>query len=267
MPGRLNDWLRSRKEPLSLLSAIILSIALMFSNGGEPLQTVKSWSLGGLGLILEKVSVVKTAYGLHDENQWLRRQNAKLLIENSRLQEALLENRRLRDLLNFKEESALDLIPAKVIGTQEHGFINSIILDAGRADSLQKNMAVVTAQGLVGKIFSVGEHYSVAQLLLDRNFRASAMVQRSRINGIIRWRQGERLELGEIPVRSDVRPNDVVVTSTVSSIFPSGILIGKVKRVEPEDMFLQIDVRPAVDFNKLEEVFIVRKQQRREDLP
>lgn len=265
-----NDWVKNRKEPLSLLFAIIFSIALMFSNGGDQLHTVKAWSLGGVGFILEKLATLKTFSDLHDQNRWLRRQNAQLMIKNSRLQEAAIENRRLRQLLEFKQESTLDLVPAKVIGMQERGFVNSLLLDSGAADSLKKNMAVVTSQGLVGKIFSISEHFSVVQLLFDRNFRASAMVQRSRIKGIVRWNQGEQLELGEVPARSDVVAGDVIVTSTVSSIFPAGIVIGEVEHVEREhrrDMFLEISVRPAVDFNKLEEVFIVRNHQSYETSP
>jgi len=259
-----NDWIKNRKEPLSLLFAIIFSIALMFSNDGDQLHTVKAWSLGSIGFVLEKLATLRTFSGLHDENRWLRRQNAQLMIKSSRLQEALIENRRLRQLLEFKQESTLDLVPAKVIGTQERGFVNSLLLDSGAADSLKKDMAVVTSQGLVGKIFTVSEQFSVVQLLFDRNFRASAMVQRSRIKGIIRWNQGEQVELGEVTARSDVVSGDVIVTSTVSSVFPSGIVIGEVERVErehPRDMFLRIDVRPAVDFNKLEEVFVVRNRQ------
>lgn len=220
---------------------------------------VRVWTLEGFGFFLTKISALKELNDIRVENQALRKRGAELMLENSELKEALLENQRLRKLLDFKLQSQLALTSAKVIGKQESGFVNSIILDVGKADNIVKDMAIVTAQGLVGKIFRVAENHSTAELLLDRNFRVGAMVQRSRVGGIIKWIEGDKVIMSEVPKRSDIKPGDVVITSGLSSIFPGGLKIGKIENIEEErqGLFMKISVEPAVDFTKLEEVFII----------
>jgi rod shape-determining protein MreC len=134
-------------------------------------------------------------------------------------------------------------------------------VSAGRVDSVKKNMAVVTADGLVGKVFSVAGKLSNVQLLLDRNYRVSAMIQRSRTLGIIRIAGNNRLELAEIPKRSDIEVGDRVVTSGLSLTYPNGLDIGRVARIDNDEqgMFMKVLVEPAVDFSRLEEVFIIRQ--------
>ena len=258
-----SEWFIIRRDYLTLVLAVLFSTILMFNNKGRLTETVRVWTLAGFGVILEKFSVVQELNNIHEENQWLRRRSAELMLENSSLKEAQLENQRLRQLLDFKFESQLDLIAAKVIGKKESGFLHSVVLDAGKAEEIKKNMAVVTAQGLVGKVLQVGKNHSTAELLLDRNFRVSAMVQRSRVNGIIKWIEGENVVLSEVPKRSDVKVDDLVVTSGLSFILPGGLKVGKVIDVEGEKkgMFIVVTVKPAVDFTKLEEVFVIRDQE------
>ncbi len=258
-----SEWFIIRRDYLTLVLAVLFSTILMFTNKGRQTETVRLWTLAGFGVILEKFSVLQQLNNIHEENQWLRRKSAELMLENSGLKEAQLENQRLRQLLDFKFESQLDLIAAKVIGKKESGFLNSVVLDAGKAEEIKKNMAVVTAQGLVGKVLQVGKNHSTAELLLDRNFRVSAMVQRSRVSGIIKWIEGENVVLSEVPKRSDVKVDDLVVTSGLSFIFPGGLKVGKVIDVEGEKkgMFIVVTVKPVVDFTKLEEVFVIRDQE------
>lgn len=260
---RLKDWLVFRKENLVLVIAIVISLVLIFSNNKPQIEMIQAWTLDGFGFVLEKISIIRKWNDLSEENQWLRRRNAMLMLEKSQLTEAKLENQRLRELLDFKSESHLDLISAKVIGREEEGFVNSVLLAVGKNDSVETNMAVVTSQGLVGKIFSVGAHRSVCQLLLDRNFRVSAMVQRSRVTGIVKWQTGDEVVLSEVPKRLEVAVGDTVVTSGMSSIFPGGLEIGRISRIseQRQSMFMNIEVKPIVDFSKLEEVFVIKYQQ------
>ena len=258
-----SEWFIARRDYLTLITAVLVSIILMFSNEGRQTETVRVWTLASFGVILKEISVLKEFNNIYEENRWLRRRSAELMLENSSLKEAQLENQRLRQLLDFKFESQLDLIAAKVIGKRESGFVNSIILDAGGGDKIERNMAAVTAQGLVGKILQVDENRSIAELLLDRNFRVSAMVQRSRVSGIIKWMEGENVVLAEVPKLSDVKVDDLVITSGLSFIFPGGLAVGKVVDIKEEKkgMFMAITIRPAVDFTKLEEVFVIRNRE------
>jgi len=238
-----------------------VSLILIFSNNNPQVQNVRGWAVDGFGFFLNKVSAIKSYTKLYEKNRWLSHQNANLMLENSRLREKALENERLKNLLHFKSESQFDLVVGKIIGKDQNGFINSVVLDIGKTDGVSKNMAVVTAQGLAGKIYSVGNKSSIAHLMLDRNFRVGAIVQRTRTPGIIRWfHTGRELILGEVPKRSDVAVGDTIVTSGISRIFPGGLTIGKVKSISDEKlgMFMSIVVEPAVDFLRLEEVFVVK---------
>jgi len=260
---RFNEWFVARRDYLTLITAVLVSLILMFSNEGRQTEAIRAWTLGSFGVILKKVSVLKELKNIYAENQWLRRRSAELMLENSSLKEAQLENQRLRQLMNFKSESQLDLVAAKVIGKRESGFVNSAILDAGGREQIERNMAAVTAQGLVGKILQVSKNHSILELLLDRNFRVSAMVQRSRVSGIVKWIEGENVVLAEVTKRSDVKVDDLVITSGLSFIFPGGLAVGKVIDIEEEKigMFMAITIKPAVDFTRLEEVFVIRNRE------
>ena len=258
--ARLNEWVLLRRDTLAFALAMIVSVALLLSNDNSQVRALRVWTLDGFGFLLDRLGTFKRLEHLEAENRALRRRNAELMLETARLYEAGLENERLRRMLAFKAESELSLVPAKVVGHQNNGLINAMLIGAGERDGVHKDQAVVTAEGLVGRVFAVGKHYATTQLLLDRNFRASAMVQRSRVNGIVRWQGGDHVVLGEVPRRSDVQVGDRVVTSGLSTIFPAGLEIGTVIRSADQEngMFMDIEVRPSVDFSKLEEVFVIQ---------
>jgi rod shape-determining protein MreC len=124
-------------------------------------------------------------------------------------------------------------------------------------------MPIISEMGLVGKIIATSKHYSIGQLMLNKDFRASAKIQRNRIDGIIVWNKGLNVELKNIVKTQEVRVGDVVMTSEYSSIFPPNIKIGTVTNVseQPGSLFKQIEVLPSVDFTSLEQVFIVTAVQ------
>lgn len=257
---RLQDWFPETRDNLALALAIIASVALIFSNDRSQVWAVRGGLIEFYGLFQEKVVWFQELQGVKESNRELRRINSALLLENSRLREAYVENQRMRALLGFKSRSEITLVPARVIGRQSNGLIHAVILDAGERSGIRKNMPLITAQGLVGRVFEVTEHNALGQLLTDRNFKVSARIQRSRVTGILSWSGGNRCTLREVPLRADVRVGDVVVTSGYSSIYPRGIKIGVVTRVKTKrtGLFMEVEVAPQVDFSTLEEVCAVR---------
>jgi len=197
---------------------------------------------------------------LRSEVEELRGRVAQLAYENALMKEAYLENFRLRRLLNFKERSPYRLIPAEVTGKNYEGFSHALILNVGRVEGVEKDLPVVTDKGLVGRVVVVGHTYSVVQLLSDINFRVSALVQRSRVVGVVAPQSDGGFKLLYVPLGSDVRRGDVLVTSGYSEIFPQGLKIGVVTEVfHPESsLFEEIFVQPAEDLEKLEEVFLLK---------
>ncbi|MBD3290679.1 rod shape-determining protein MreC [candidate division KSB1 bacterium] len=249
------------KEYFVLLGCLLFSLLLIFSNRNEQLDAVKTFAIDLIGSVQARVAYFSKYAFLEQENKFLRHQNTVLALENSRMRAALQENIRLRRLIGFKEQSDYELVAAKVIGRNSSGFMNQILLDVGEKDSINKNMPIVLPDGLVGKIYRVEENFSIGHLILDQNFRVSAKVQRSSINGIIGWESERSCSFNEIPNRSDVQAGDLVVTSGYSDIFPEGIYIGKITdaRDTQRDLFMNVTVKPDIDFNRLEEVLIITK--------
>ena len=147
----------------------------------------------------------------------------------------------------------------RVIGKDLTLLRNTLTLDIGETEGIKPLMPVIGDGGLVGLVVSVSEHYAIVNLMLNVDFRASAKIERSRVDGIIAW-DGRRLSLKNVAKTLDVKIGDVVLTSTYSSTFPRDIRIGVVNEIEehPGTLFKSVFVTPSVDFVKLEEVFVLR---------
>lgn len=247
------------RDIITLGIAMIVSLVFIFSNQGTTIGGLQVATLYIIGKLNGPVMRIKTIMSAKEENEKLRRQNAYLQIENSRLRDAYLENIRLRNLIKMEERDSLQCLPVKVIGRGGIGAVSSIILNAGSEDSIRVNMPIISASGLVGKVYRVGSKSSLGQILLDRNFRVSARVQRSRIEGIVKYESGEWCIFSEVPLRSDVQVGDVITTSGYSAIFPPEIRIGVVAQVDEKSYGLlkSVFIKPGVDFSRLEEVLVV----------
>jgi len=199
-------------------------------------------------------------FRLQEQISELRRENTELAYKNLQMQDALLENIRLRKLLEYKERSSFNLIAAKVIGHNPHGIVNGIILNEGQDRGIEKSDAVVCSDGLVGKIVEVEKDHAICQILLDPNSRVSAKIQRNRELGIIAWDGGSNFKLLYIAKNINVMVGDVIVTTGYSQIFPEDIKIGVVIDAisDTKGLFQEITVQPSVSFNQLEEVYILK---------
>jgi rod shape-determining protein MreC len=248
-----------RRTILILVLYLLLSFLFMATNDPFILRGMRIAILQGIGWVSSAKNYIKYRQELEEENKILRKQLLEFSLANQKLQEQLLENLRLRRLLKFKEESNFSYIPATVIGIGQEQTIRSLILNVGSADGVVKNQTVVTEQGLVGKILIVEPHESVTQILMDQNSLVSVRLQKSREIGVIGWTGNLWLDLNYIPRDVVVEPGEVVLTSGLSRLYPRGIKIGIVAEVaEVEyELFKSIKVKPAVNFNNLEEVFIL----------
>jgi rod shape-determining protein MreC len=184
--------------------------------------------------------------------------NVELADEASRLREAKLENMRLRSLLGLKAQSDRPLVAANVVSKNLTLLRNSLTLDAGTSDGIQPSMPVLSELGLVGVVIAASENYSIANILWNTDFRASAKVQRSRVDGILAW-DGRKLILKNIAKTLDVKTGDVLVTSDYSNTYPPDIRIGIISSVREEagSLFREVVVTPSVDFVRLEQVFVL----------
>jgi len=172
------------------------------------------------------------------------------------------ENKRLRKLLNLKEHSIYEGLASSVIAREPTNWFNTILLDRGEKSGVKKNSIVVTPEGLVGRVMKVNKNSSQVLLITDPGSEIGALVQRTRIQGVIQGRKRD-LILKYLPLEVDVREGDLVLTSGLEGgLFPKGLVIGRIKKIEPshpQDLFLKIVVIPETNLSRLEEVLILSK--------
>ncbi len=199
---------------------------------------------------------------IRQENEQLRSENQLISQENAIAMEKLAAYDRLIKMVEFKEYYSYDMIGAQVIGREPSNWFHSVIIDRGIKDEVEIDMGVATYNGLVGKVIQSEKNTSKVLLLLDQGCSVGAMVQRSREIGVIKGgTDGVYCFLDYIAHDADIQINDIVVTSGMGSSVPKGIIIGRVMAIKKEkhDLFQRILVKPEVDFNKLEEVFVVKR--------
>lgn len=250
-----------KKSAYLLLFYILLSLGLMNFNESSALWGIRSVLLNSVAFISHIKQSFWVLKSWSQENEALKREIFQVRLANQKLREALLENMRLKRFLQFKRESELRFVPAKVIGMGVERGVRSLILNVGKKDSVFKNSPVLHYDGLVGKIVFASAHQSIAQMLMDHNSLVSARLQKSREAGVISWSGDAWLNLLYIPKNIKVEAGEVVVTSGLSQIYPAGIKIGVVINIEENnyELFKKIQVKPAVEFNAIEEVFVVKR--------
>ncbi|CAG0988627.1 Cell shape-determining protein MreC [Geobacteraceae bacterium] len=193
------------------------------------------------------------------ENKQLREAVKTLnsrVIEN---REAVRENERLRMLLDLKAIQRAPSVAAMVIGEDSSPWFKTLVINRGSVDGLQEGMPVVAANGVVGQVVKVAAGSSRVLLLTDNASGIASVVQRSRARGVVKGKGGSLCSL-EFSLRDeDVKVGDVVVTSGIGGIFPKGLVVGEVTMVKKGEygIFQTINVRPAVNMAKLEEVLVL----------
>ncbi len=253
------------KEYLILTVFVVISLVLIFNNDNTQIRFLRAFAIGFVGTLQSGVSAVPNVFELQSENKYLREKNIELANEVASLKEAKLENIRLSKLLTLKEANVLGVISASIVNKSLVQTRNTITINAGENDSIKVNMPVVTDDGLVGKIVGVSKNYSIAQILYNKDLRISAKVQRSRVDGIFTYDGVGNLVLTNVPKAADVNPGDLIITSEYSNLFPGGIPLGTVIETgNLDNLFKKITVKPAVNFNILEEIFVVKSQPNKE---
>lgn len=252
------------REAFLLLVYIIFSFVFMTTSDSAISEGLRSSAAHTIGNIETVFVSLHNYFELEEKNTRLRQENTRLSYENFNLRDALLENIRLRKLLDFKYQQKYKLVPARVIGFSPQSLISGLLLSSESITPAMKNTAVMTAEGLVGKIVDISGKFAICQIMQDPNIRVSARVQRNRELGIIKWDGSNGFLLDQIPNTIDIRVGDVIFTSGYSQIYPAHIKIGIVSHIEINNQFLfqKINVIPAVNFKRLEEVLIYLPQTR-----
>src|SRR3989338_6652823 len=197
------------------------------------------------------------------KNQELSEELNRMYFLVNQLEEAKIENGRLRKMLEFKEESPYKIIAAEIISKDATSYGRTIRVNVGKRNNLELDSAVISYNGIVGKVITMIENYSDIMLITDTNSAVDVLSQRTRARGIARGSINEpmKLSLDFVSREEDIQEGDQIVTSGIGGIWPKGLLVGKISKIEKGDEFLfkLIEIEPSTDFSKLEELFIITK--------
>jgi rod shape-determining protein MreC len=211
--------------------------------------------------VTDSISSPFRKISLRDEdNKMLRKQIDEFLLERTRYQEAVLENMRLNALLQLRESRNDHITAARVLSRGTERWAHVFVLGKGKSDGVSNDMSAITPNGLAGKIFDVSGSYSKLLLLTDINFSAAVRLQESRKEGIVSGTGSGKAVLKYIPEEEDVNIGDTVSTSGLDRLFPPGIPVGVVSKVDKEagGHFQYIEIIPYVNNSQIEEVLIIQ---------
>ena len=271
----MSDLLNRFRYPLTYLLLLALCVISLASRKGPVDLGLGSHLLLRLTLPLaEMVTLpVREARGVWDEyvavlgareeNDTLRKTISHLEEENLRFREAIVASERFESLAEFQERRDAPMMPANVIAQDLSRWFQSVVIDQGAASGVRAGMPVITGLGVVGVVAGTTPGAAKVLLMIDLQSRVDAYVQRSRARGTVRGRSEERCEFDYVLREDDVQEGDQLLTSGLGGVYPKGLVVGTVASVErkPYGLFQTVRVSPAVDFRKLEEVFVILEQR------
>lgn len=193
------------------------------------------------------------------ENVELKKQVGELSNELFSYQEVLKENKRLKDLLQFGEEIQKKKVLAQIVAWDGSSDFKVLRINKGEKDGVKVLSTVVTADGVVGYIYRVTKHFADILTILDPNNRVDGIIERTRSHGILEGYGNNRCIMKYVTQSEPVILGDHVLTSGLGNIYPKGLIIGKISKIERESYGVTqfIEVRPTVDFSRLEEVIVL----------
>jgi rod shape-determining protein MreC len=193
------------------------------------------------------------------ENAKLRVRIADLEEQNLQYEEAIVSSERFQRLADFRKKNAVRMVPANVVARDLSPYFQSVVIDQGSAAGIGPGMPALTDSGVVGVTAGVTTGAAKVLLVIDPQSRVDGYVQRTRARGTVRGGAESGCEFEYVLREEDVRPGDLVLTSGQGAVYPKGLVVGHVGEVtrKPYGLFQRASITPAVDFRKLEEVFVI----------
>src|SRR5215471_20841506 len=203
--------------------------------------------------------------GVRAENRQLKEQIEQMRLQQVRLTDDAAQAHRLQILLAFKEQYISKTVAAQVIGSSGSDLSRGIYSDKGENSGIKRDMAVITAEGVVGKVLPVYPNEAQVLLISDQSSGVGAILEKSRLQGVIRGTANGEVTLERVMSDEQVQAGETVLTSGGDQIFPKGLRVGTVTNVSNgKDLFLNIQIKPAANLGRLEEVLILTEKQERQ---
>jgi rod shape-determining protein MreC len=194
-----------------------------------------------------------------ENNHALALENRKLLNEIASFQEVAKENDRLKALVEFNAPLEGKKVVAQVIAQDVNPEFRTIRINKGTRQGVEVGMAVVSLEGIVGRVIRAGRDFADVLSLLDSSSAIDSLVQRNRVRGVVEGLGGQSLAMKYLRRTDDVQEGDLIVSSGIGGLFPKGLTIGKVTSVKKKNFGISqtVELTPAADFNRLEEVTVI----------
>lgn len=254
---------QKNKHHFTFILSVILSFIFIYNSNSNQLTqfrlTVNKATTYIKSPFIRLSLLTKAAH----ENNILREQLMVLSLENETLLEYGFENVLLKELLNFKRETTIEIIPAKVTNMGLTSNLLSMTIDVGSDVGVKKNNPVLTPSGIIGKITVVNKKSSIVQLISDPDFRIGVRFLPSGATGILRWRTNNICDVREVYKNSEINVGDRVITSGLSDIFPPDLPIGIVTSVTHDRSQFQkiVSIRIEDNLSSLIFVFVVISEE------
>jgi rod shape-determining protein MreC len=253
---------------ITLAVALVFNTLLLSAQTSKHFDTsfVRVWLLASLGPFekvvdagVEGVENIWTGYigliHIHRDNEKLLAENGQLRMELSHKSEDALELGRLRQLMDLRATPIGKTVAARVIGKDPSQGGQNITIDKGSKSGIGRDVTIITSDGVVGRVISSSDYFSVVQLIIDSQSAVGFIVRSSRRLGILKGTGGAELEMEYIDDDNDIKQGDELITSGQDQIYPKGISLGIVLSVGPrQGNFKVVRIRPSVNFGRLEEV-------------
>ncbi|MGA7381609.1 MAG: rod shape-determining protein MreC [Terriglobales bacterium] len=258
------------------LQVLGLAIQVKRSSENESTRLIRIWAVNAVtpfekGIVWAQHSSSNLWHnyfylrGVRQENRDLKQKIQQMEIERARLSEDANQARRLQALLGFKEQFIAQTVAAQVIGSSGSEQSRSVYIDKGSNAGLKSDMAVITGDGVVGKTLLVSGSVSQVLLIDDQTSGVGAILEKSRLQGILRGTPAGEIVLEKVMSDEPVQLGEKVLTSGGDRIFPKGLPVGTVTKISPgSELFLNIRVKPAADLSRLEEVLVITQQEEKE---
>jgi rod shape-determining protein MreC len=244
----------------------LISLYLISNNTYYQRSTMVNSANSVTGGVYNKYAAANDYLSLRSQNEALSSENAML---HNMLDDAHINLKKLSEYRNdtlYKQQ--YNYFTAKVINNTVTGRNNYITLNKGSLQGVKRDMAIISASGIVGIVKNVSEHFSTAMSLLHKDSRISARIKKNEYFGSLTWSGGDYqyADLNDIPKHVKLTKGDTVVTSAYSSIFPEGVIIGRIERFEIKDAanFYNIRVKLSTDYKKLTHVYMIENLLKQE---
>ena len=255
---------KPNRKSLARFALLIVSLLILSSLVPplrNPILSILKYPLSALSLLRREISGIVFYHRNMFQNERLKKQLGILKRKINEAQEEHRENRRFKKLLSLKEEAPYRVIAAGVIGRSLDNWASVIIINKGKLQGIKKGFAVMSYLGLIGKVEEVTDLTSKIILINDPNMGVSAIIARSRQEGLASGTLGNRLLMRYLPLGCDIQVLDTVITSGLTKNYPKGLLIGRVVSIGDEFSGLSryAVIKPAVDLSSIEEVLVIIK--------